>query len=426
MKVIDVINIRKDYFLFKNPAEVLIKRFLKNKEINTFSALKGVSFWAKQGETVGIVGHNGSGKSTLLQVITGVLNPTSGSVVINGRVAALLELGSGFNPEFTGLENIYYNAAILGLKKEETDTRLETILKFADIGDFVHRPVKTYSSGMMLRLAFSVVINIDPDILIVDEALAVGDDAFQRKCFSRLKELKDRGTTILLVSHSASQIVDLCDRAILLDHGEILSEGDPKIIINNYHKLLFMEPDKKANFINYLKNNNILVNDDKEEEFSELSDAIIPESTVWYEQRGAKIYNTRIENSNGKKVNILKSKSRYNFCYDVVFEREHYNVGFSMMIKSTSGTELGGSTTHTTETELIEKCASGSVYKVKINFECNLRNGCYFINCGCLGIIDGVVEFLHRGVDVFAFNVIEQDSMSTGLVDFSPQYQIEK
>lgn len=204
-----------------------------------FWALKDISFEIKKGETVGIIGRNGSGKSTLLQIICGTLSPTRGSVETNGRVAALLELGSGFNPEFSGRENVYLNASLLGLTKDEVDKRFDDIAAFADIGQFIEQPVKTYSSGMMVRLAFAVQCQINPDILIVDEALAVGDARFQAKCFERLRQLKENGTSILLVTHSSEQIVTHCSRAILLNNGIQLESGEPRRVVNRYMDLLF-------------------------------------------------------------------------------------------------------------------------------------------------------------------------------------------
>ena len=204
-----------------------------------FWAVKDVSFEIKKGETVGIIGRNGSGKSTLLQMICGTLNPTTGSIQTNGRIAALLELGSGFNPEFTGRENVYMNAAVLGLSREETDARFDDIAAFADIGDFLDQPVKIYSSGMMVRLAFAVQAQVSPNILIVDEALAVGDAKFQAKCFDQLEKLKDGGTSILLVTHSSEQIVTHCSSALLLESGKVLEAGQPRSVVNRYMDLLF-------------------------------------------------------------------------------------------------------------------------------------------------------------------------------------------
>lgn len=246
---IRVQNLSKCYQIYDQPHDRLkqsiyprLQRFVGSPPKQYFCefwALKDVSFEVKKGETVGIIGRNGSGKSTLLQMICGTLNPTSGSIQTYGRIAALLELGSGFNAEFTGRENVYMNAAVLGLSREETDARFEDIIAFADIGDFIEQPVKMYSSGMMVRLAFAVQAQVSPAILIVDEALAVGDAKFQAKCFDRLRKLKDTGTSILLVTHSSEQIVTHCTRALLLESGKVLDSGQPRSVVNRYMDLLF-------------------------------------------------------------------------------------------------------------------------------------------------------------------------------------------
>ena len=204
-----------------------------------FWALRNVDFDVRRGETVGLVGRNGSGKSTLLQIICGTLRPSGGSVHTQGRVAALLELGSGFNPEFTGRENVYLNASVLGLSRDEVDQRFDAIAGFADIGDFIDQPVKTYSSGMAVRLAFAVQAQVDPQILIVDEALSVGDAKFQAKCFERLRQLKQNGTSILLVTHASEQVVTHCNRAILLEGGRVETSGAPRAVVNRYMDILF-------------------------------------------------------------------------------------------------------------------------------------------------------------------------------------------
>ncbi|MCS3470209.1 lipopolysaccharide transport system ATP-binding protein [Pseudomonas sp. JUb42] len=204
-----------------------------------FWALRNIDFEVMRGETVGIVGRNGSGKSTLLQIICGTLMPSGGTVQTQGRVAALLELGSGFNPEFTGRENVYLNASVLGLSREEVDERFDAIAGFADIGDFIEQPVKAYSSGMVVRLAFAVQAQIDPQILIVDEALSVGDARFQAKCFERLRQLKENGTSILLVTHASEQVVTHCNRAILLEQSRVAMVGPSRAVINRYLDLLF-------------------------------------------------------------------------------------------------------------------------------------------------------------------------------------------
>lgn len=242
-------GVSKAYAVFEQPADRLRQMIAAGTQRLTgikarryhseFWALRDVSLEVRRGECVALIGRNGSGKSTLLQIITGTMTPTTGTAEINGRVAALLELGSGFNPEFSGLENVYLNASLLGMQRDEVDARLDDILAFADIGEFISHPVRTYSSGMVVRLAFAVQAQIDPDILIVDEALAVGDARFQAKCFARLKALREQGTSILLVTHSTEQVVTHCDRAVLLERGRVLADGAPRPVVNKYLDLLY-------------------------------------------------------------------------------------------------------------------------------------------------------------------------------------------
>ncbi|MFT4060236.1 MAG: ABC transporter ATP-binding protein [Legionella sp.] len=239
--VIEVKGLSKCYRIYDKPYERLLQMLTRSRRSygSEFWALRDVSFEIKKGETIGIIGQNGSGKSTRLQMICGTLTPTTGHISTKGRIAALLELGCGFNPEFTGRENVYMNAAMLGLSKDEIDACFDDILAFADIGNFIEQPTKTYSSGMNIRLAFAVQAQVTPDILIVDEALAVGDAKFQAKCFDRLNQLREQGTSILLVTHDSSQIVTHCSRAILLNSGRIMEEGESRHIVNCYHDLLF-------------------------------------------------------------------------------------------------------------------------------------------------------------------------------------------
>lgn len=238
---ISVRNLTKTYRLFSHPGD-RIKQFFNlglKQYHREFTALKDVSFDIKKGETIGIVGRNGSGKSTLLQLICGILKPTSGSVVVNGRISALLELGAGFNPEFTGRENVHFQGALMGLTKAQMDARFDEIAAFADIGGFIDQPVRTYSSGMFIRLAFAVSISVDPDILVVDEALAVGDARFQAKCFRRIQELCDRGGSILFVTHATDQVTRFCNRAMLIDQGKQVLSGAPKEVVNLHLSTLF-------------------------------------------------------------------------------------------------------------------------------------------------------------------------------------------
>ena len=233
-------SVSKQYRIYDRPADRLKETLTRGrwKAHREFWALKDISFKVEAGTTTGIVGPNGSGKSTLLQIITGTLEPTHGSVSIEGRVAALLELGAGFNPEFTGIENIFMNASLMGFSGAETENLLPEIASFAEIGDFIYQPLKTYSSGMYIRLAFAAAIAVAPQILIIDEALAVGDAVFQHRCMRRIKEMQENGTTILFVSHDPGAVRALCNRAILLNHGEKIAEGSPPDVLNRYQKII--------------------------------------------------------------------------------------------------------------------------------------------------------------------------------------------
>ena len=390
-----------------------------------FWALRDVSFEVRRGETVGIVGRNGSGKSTLLQLICGTLAPTTGTVTTNGRIAALLELGSGFNPDFSGRANVHLNAALLGLPQSEIDARFDDIAAFADIGDFIEQPVKTYSSGMVVRLAFSVAINVDPDILVVDEALSVGDELFQRKCFSRIEAIKKSGSTILFVSHAGGAVVELCDHAILIDSGEKLAMGRPKVIVGNYQKLLYAPRDKFAAIREAIRSSP----GDREvatpeaagraqpaqpgascERDSEewLDPNLNPQTTLAYESRGAHIAKPEITTMSGRPVNNLKCGRRYQLRYEVTFDCDAEDVRFGMMVKATSGTELAG-VGSAPFGRGIEAVRAGSRMHVTFRFLCRMLPGTYFANAGCTGRIDGEDVFLHRIVDAVAFRVMPLD-----------------
>jgi lipopolysaccharide transport system ATP-binding protein len=402
-----------------------------------FWALKDVSFSVKKGETVGIVGRNGSGKSTLLQLICGTLNPTAGSVKTSGRIAALLELGSGFNLEFTGRENVYMNGAVLGLSRSEIDSRFNSIAAFADIGDFIDQPVKTYSSGMLVRLAFSVAINVEPDILVVDEALSVGDELFQRKCFSRIAAIRERGATILFVSHSGGQIVELCDRAILIDAGEKLTTGIPKRVVGSYQKLLYAATEKREAIREEISQNvadtvellnsagnmprsegSQVKDTDGEKESFDLG--LISNSAIEYESSGAYIKNPGIFDSNGNQVNVLIGGRTYRYAYKVTFTEGVENVLFGLLIKTISGVELGGASSAPSIKKGIPTIRPGSEYMVDFHFQCNLNPGIYFINAGVFGVINNEEKYLHRILDAFSFRVMpNSEQTSSGFVNFN-------
>jgi lipopolysaccharide transport system ATP-binding protein len=418
--VIDVKNLSKCYHIYEKPGHRLNQMLLRGRKklYREFWAAKDVSFEIKKGETVGIVGQNGSGKSTLLQLICGTLNPTSGSINVNGRVSALLELGSGFNPEFSGKENVYLNASILGLSKEEIDARYNEVLAFADIGDFIDQPVKTYSSGMLMRLAFSVAINVDPDILVVDEALAVGDDLFQRKCFSRIEYMKNSGVTILFVSHSASQVITLCDRAILIDKGKLLAINEPKFIVNKYHRMIYAPAELRAEIRDELLNSSQdLTVDSSPKEFYD--ENFNPSSRVEYASQGAFIHDISIKNMSNMPVNSLLSGNIYKYTYKVRFDVDAENVRFGMLIKTISGIELGGAVSDDKETKGLLFVKKNTLVNVEIIFRATLNSGTYFLNAGVTGGVNQELHYLHRVLDAVSFRILGNNNIcSTGLVDF--------
>lgn len=237
---IKIDNLSKVYRLYEKPIDRMKESLSisKKKYSKEHYALKNITFNVRKGESIGIIGKNGSGKSTLLKIITGVLTQSSGEIKVDGKIAALLELGAGFNPEYTGIENIYLNGTMMGYTKEEMEKRVKPIVEFADIGQFINQPVKTYSSGMFARLAFAVAINVEPEILIVDEALSVGDTRFQIKCIDKMKELKENGTTILFVSHATEQVKRFCNRAVWINNGEMMDIGESSEIIDKYESYM--------------------------------------------------------------------------------------------------------------------------------------------------------------------------------------------
>lgn len=460
---IRVNGLSKRYLIYSRPEDRLkqsivprLQKFVgiqPKQYFQDFAALHDISFEVGRGETVGIIGRNGCGKSTLLQIICGVLASSSGEVSVNGRIAALLELGAGFNPEFTGRENAFMYGSILGLSHKEMLARFDDIAAFADIGQFLEQPVKTYSSGMYVRLAFAVAINVQPDILVVDEALAVGDVAFQRKCFARLEQIKARGATILFVSHSTSSVVELCDRAILLDGGELLLDGKPKRVTSQYLKLVHMPADKlpearemvralqglsdegeevtDVSTPEIVKDEGPVVNTDKEseaererrlqEEEGWYDPNLKSQSVVEYESRGARIRDLRIIASSGRQVNILKTGQRYVYEYYVDFEKDAEDLGFGMLIKTVSGFELGGSSTGIIDETRVKQTNSGSTFHVTHEFKCCLMPGAYFLNAGTMGINSKEREsvFLHRFIDGLVFRVADETPRNAnGIVNF--------
>jgi len=357
-----------------------------------FWALKDVSFEIKKGETVGIIGLNGSGKSTLLQMICGTLNPTSGSIQTNGRIAALLELGSGFNPEFTGLENIYMNAAVLGLNKEEIDTRFEKILAFAGIGEFINQPLKTYSSGMVVRLAFSVVAHIDPEILVVDEALAVGDYLFQQKCFKRIDELQKQGCSILLVSHDLSAIVQYCDRAYLLNSGRLQGGSSAKATVDLFKRVTTV---KDTLELQTIKNETA--------SFTMFKSSFPVNSAVQdYGNNVAEIYDWAVFDAFGNISTSIDSEAIVEILICIRFLQHCVDPIVGYFFTDVQGREIVGTNTWYARSPLGSH-APGECVEVRFKQILGLSSGEYSLNLGCSEYVGDQLITHHRLYDLCIF-----------------------
>jgi lipopolysaccharide transport system ATP-binding protein len=389
-------NLSKSYRLYPSPRTRLRQMFTSRPLYTTHEALKPLSLSVARGETLGIVGQNGSGKSTLLQLIAGTLTPTSGTLEKTGRVAALLELGAGFNPEFTGRENVYLNAAILGLSHAETAAKFDEIAAFAHIGDFIDRPVSTYSSGMIVRLAFAVATAVAPDILIVDEALSVGDEAFQCKCFARIEAMRDAGTTILFVSHSAQMVLQLCDRVLWLDHGESLMLGDPKRVMDAYQHFLNTPEERRAQLRHEILQGELATSP---------SPFSAHEIMIEYPPDGARITHPQLLTLAEKPVLRLEQGQEYLFRYTLTFDRDAEAVQAGMMIKNQTGLEVACVALHLAE-HGYNPCVAGRSLTITFRFRCLLFPRRYFLNCGAMAVRDGKEFYLHRLVDAFVFDVI--------------------
>ena len=410
---ISVNHVSKVYKLYDNPMDRLKESLglSRKKKYKEHYALNGISFEIKKGETVGIIGTNGSGKSTILKISTGVLNPTSGSVQVDGRISALLELGAGFNMEYTGLENVYLNGTMLGFSKEEIDARLQDILDFADIGEFIHQPVKTYSSGMFVRLAFAVAINIDPEILIVDEALSVGDIFFQSKCFRKFEEFKERGKTILLVSHDLSSISKYCDRVILLNKGNKVSEGSPKVVVDEYKKILAnksegVETETKEEAIDTPDQE---VQNEQNGKFSiknnwSKSFPLNPEF-IEYGTGKAEILDFLIRDCNGNITNLIEKDTEFEIEMKVKFHDAVSEPIFAYTIKDIRGTDLTGTNTMY-ENAPVREMHKDDVQEVGFRQKMTLQGGEYMLSLGCTGYCDGDFEVFHRLYDICNLSVM--------------------
>lgn len=407
--VINIHELSKNYPLYRHPIQRLWHLLLPGHKdrVEQFHALKPLSLSIKPGETVGIIGRNGSGKSTLLQLLAGTLTPSQGEVEVTGTISALLELGAGFNPDFTGRENIYLNGALLGISHEEMRQKEESILSFANISEFIDRPLSTYSSGMIVRLAFAVATSIQPQLLIVDEALSVGDEAFQRKCFARIEELRKNGTTILFVSHVTQAVVQLCNRAIWLHQGEMILDGDPKPVTESYHRFLNLPKEQQIDYLETTKRGETYlsppttINEDEEEDTSD------------YPPHGGRISRIElIDSVTQQKTNTLQRGRRYQLRYRLDCTEDAENLRCGMTIKTKRGIELASAVLHLRE-HGVDDAKTGEHLNLCFEFDCSIYPNTYFINCGVMAEVEGEDRYLHRKIDAMEIHVIDVTGRNT-------------
>ena len=422
-KVIEIKNITKIYNLYDKPTdrlkEVLFPKFSKHKE---FSALKDVSFDVKKGEILGIIGKNGSGKSTILKIITNVLTPTSGEAIIKGKIAALLELGAGFNMEYTGIENIYLNGQMIGFSKEEMDEKLDDIIiKFAEIGDYIDQVVKTYSSGMFARLAFSVAISVDPDILIVDEALSVGDVFFQNKCYRRFDDFRRRGKTILFVTHDMGSVIKYCNRCVLLNAGKKVAEGSPQEMVDLYKKIMVGQWDERDE-------NSEKIIDQKVEKVLEENKKLWKEQMVInpdieaYGDGRAEIIDFGIFSTDGNIGNNVYKGDYYDVKMKVRINEDNLSPIFAFKLRDVKGSELTGTNTmlENIDTSNLKK---SDIVTVTFRQKQYLQPGQYLLSLGCTAFEGDNLVVYSRNYNCCVLGVVA-DKGTIGVFDSESQVNI--
>lgn len=405
---ITVKDLKKVYKLYDKPSDRFKEAFgLTRKKAKEHYALNGVSLEIFQGETVGIIGTNGSGKSTILKIITGVLSPTSGEVNVSGRISALLELGAGFNMEYNGIENVYLNGTMMGFSQKEIDAKLPEILKFADIGDYVYQPVKTYSSGMFVRLAFAVAINIEPEILIVDEALSVGDVFFQAKCYHKFEEFKKMGKTIVFVSHDLSSISKYCDRVYLLNQGNLLGEGSPKEMIDAFKRVLVGQYEIH----------------DKEDMDIHIPENVLNPELLEYGTKQAEMTEFYITDDKGVKTTAVIKGTEFTIHVKVAFHDRIVAPIFAFSFKNIKGTEITG-TNSMIEKAFLEPVEAGVVKEVTFKQNMSLQGGEYLLSLGVTGYEGSEFQVYHRLYDVLNVTVVS-DKDTVGFYDMNSKVEVK-
>ncbi|MCB1645295.1 MAG: ABC transporter ATP-binding protein [Pseudomonadales bacterium] len=398
--------------------------------------LRKLSFSVARGEIVGILGVNGAGKSTLLQCIAGLTSVSSGQILVDGRVCGLLELGSGFDYEASATKNIWLNGLLLGLSPQEIVERTAAILAFADLQVSETQPLSTFSTGMVMRLAFAIAVHAKPDLLLIDEALAVGDEAFQSRCFERLRDLAARGTAILFVTHASSLVQEMCDRAILLDCGELLAIGSPKRIVADYQKLLFSSgPERETQRARLrmqadsnretpgMTEAGTTIEDIAFSESTDLSKTAENHQVIRLGIHDVQILKAVLLDQSGCEVNVLRAGESYRFRYSIRFGHAYRAVRFGMLFKSVTGVELGGSQTGSQRLDV----SPDDIIDVTFCFNCRLNPGTWFLNAGVLGSAETDEEiWLERFTDLLQFRVVSGHTSATGMVDFGVDFSLTR
>ena len=459
-KIISVDQVSKVYRLYDKPIDRLLESIsLRKKSYHKdFYALRDISFSVGRGEAVGIIGTNGSGKSTMLKIITGVLSATTGKVESRGSICALLELGAGFNQDYTGIENIYMNGTMMGFSKAEMDEKLPAILEFADIGDFVYQPVKSYSSGMFVRLAFALYISIDPEVLIVDEALSVGDVFFQAKCYHRMDELKRKGTTILMVTHDLGSVMKYCDRVVLFHKGEKVGEGLPGQMVDKYKKIL---AGKDPHAEQFMEEQNFLGNVDEEavdtagtagtteknvgtgiasgtaESTSPEAGQFSPKPTGFmkdhltlnpssqqYGNGKAEILDFGVLDKDGRPSNVLLKGEEFSIKERIVFHDDIAAPIFTFTIKDKRGMDLSGTNT-LFEGKEIPAVKKGDEYFCTFTQRMNLQGGEYLLSISCTGFEEGEHTVYDRKYDITSITVLSNKN-TVGIYDMESEVTLER
>lgn len=431
VNAIEVKDVTKVYRLYDKPIDRLKESLHpKHKSYHKdFYALNGLSFQVEKGQTVGIIGTNGSGKSTILKIITGVLTPTTGEVKVDGTISALLELGAGFNMDYTGIENIYMNGTMMGFTKKEMDEKLQDILEFADIGDFVYQPVKTYSSGMFVRLAFALAINVEPEILIVDEALSVGDVFFQAKCYRRMEEIRQNGTTILMVTHDMGSIIKYCDKVVLLNKGEFIAEGDPGRMVDLYKKILANQMDSLReeldnDYSGGMESGRTVVSGKEAAKTHEglMKEKItINSDRTEYGDGRAEIFDLGLFDARGNLTNLLIKGEMFTIKERIRFHAPLQNPIFTYTIRDKKGTDLTGTNTMYEGAD-VKPVGPGDVYDVSFTQKMTLQGGEYLLSMSCTGFEGEEHVVYHRLYHVANITVISNKN-TVGVYDMESEVE---